>query len=73
MRNGPSINCYSEGSEDPAIEADCPDECHAGSYEDGGTMKYHCHCEASSAEECAEKYPGEQAAETDAAQCHVRL
>ena len=23
-------------------------------------MKYYCHCEASSAEDCAEKYPGEQ-------------
>ena len=61
MRNGPSYSCHAFDSEDPAVEADCPDECWGGSYEEGGTMKYYCHCDASSAEECAEKYPGEGA------------
>ena len=60
MRNGPSIECHTHNSEDPAVEADCPDECEGGSHDEHGTMKYHCNCEASSAEECAEKYPGEQ-------------
>ena len=61
MRNGPIINCHSPDLEDPAVEADCPDECWGESHEEGGTMKYYCYCEASSAEECAEKYPGEGA------------
>ena len=52
-------------SEDPAVEAECPEDCEGGSHLDevDGTMKYHCSCEVSSVEECAEKYPGEQAAE----------
>ena len=57
--------CYTHNSEDPAVEADCPDadECWEWSHLDemDGTMKYSCDCEVSSAEECAEKYPGEQA------------
>ena len=55
--------CYTDNSEDPAVEADCPDECGGGSHLDevDGTMKYSCECEVSSAEECAEKYPGEGA------------
>ena len=60
-------DCYTSNSDDPAVEADCPDECWGESYLDevDGTMKYHCDCggEVSSVEECAEKYPGEQAAE----------
>ena len=54
--------CYSY-SEDPAVEAECPDECEGTSHLDeaDGTTKYHCWCEVSSAEECAEKYPGEGA------------
>jgi len=57
--------CHTSNSDDPAVEADCPEECRGGSHLDevDGTMKYHCGCRASSAEECAEKYPGEQAAE----------
>ena len=35
----------------------------SGQDEVDGAMKYGCHCEVSSAEECADKYPGEQAAE----------
>ena len=54
--------CYSY-SEDPAVEAECPEDCEGGSHLDevDGTMKYHCECEVSSAEECTEKYPGEGA------------
>ena len=53
--------CYSY-SEDPAVEADCPGECESGSHLDevDGTLRYYCVCEVSAAEECAEKYPGEQ-------------
>ena len=65
MTNGPYYQCHTSNSNDPAVEADCPEECWGSSHLDevDGTMKYHCHCEASSAEECDEKYPGEQAAE----------
>ena len=57
--------CHSSNSEDPAVEADCPEDCESHSWLDevDGAMKYGCHCEVSSAEECADKYPGEQAAE----------
>ena len=62
--------CHSSNSDDPAVEADCPEGCLGSSHLDevDGTMKYHCGCERashppSSAEECAELYPGEQAAE----------
>ena len=54
--------CYSY-SEDPAVEDECPEKCWGESEldEDDGTMKYRCICgEPSSAEECAEMYPGEQ-------------
>ena len=62
MTNGPYYHCRTDNSEDPAVEADCPEGCSGGSWldEGDGTMKYHCECEASSAAECAEKYPGEQ-------------
>jgi len=62
MTNGPYYQCRSSNSDDPAVEADCPEECWGGSHLDevDGTMKYHCECEASSGEECAQKYPGEQ-------------
>ena len=66
MPDKPSeYECYTSNSDDPAVEADCPDECLFDSYLDevDGTVKYHCYCEVSSVEECAEKYPGEQAAE----------
>jgi len=61
----PHYQCHTSNSDDPAVEADCPEECWGESHLDevDGTMKYYCECEASSAEECAEKYPGEQAAE----------
>ena len=54
--------CYSY-SQDPVVEAECPEDCEGGSHLDevDGTMKYHCECEVSSAEECTEKYPGEGA------------
>ena len=64
MPDKPSeYECYTSNSDDPAVEADCHDECGGGSYLDevDGTMKYYCGCEASSAEECTEKYPGEGA------------
>ena len=64
MPDKPSeYECYTSNSDDPAVEADCHDECWGGSYLDevDGTMKYYCHCGVSSVEECAEKYPGEQA------------
>ena len=53
--------CHSSNSEDPAVEADCPEDCESHSWLDevDGAMKYGCHCEVSSAEECADKYPGE--------------
>ena len=59
VKTRPYYECSSD-SEEPAVEADCPEECERGSYEVDGTMKYYCGCRAWSAEECAEKYPGEQ-------------
>ena len=49
-------------SEDPAAEADCPEECWGWSELDkvDGSIKHYCVCEASSAEGCAEQYPGGQ-------------
>ena len=64
MPDKPSeYECYTSNSDDPAVEADCPDECWGESYLDevDGTMKYYCWCEVSSAKECTEKYPGEGA------------
>jgi hypothetical protein len=54
--------CHTSNSDDPAVETDCPEECKGWSHLDevDGTMKYYCWCEASSAEECADMYPGEQ-------------
>ena len=54
--------CYSV-SEEAGVEAECPEDCEGGSHLDevDGTLKYYCGCEVSSAEECAEKYPGEGA------------
>jgi hypothetical protein len=62
MTTGPYYLCITYDSDDPAVEANCPEGCGGGSWldEGDGTMKYYCHCEDSSAEECAEKYPGEQ-------------
>ena len=58
----PHYQCHTGNSDDPAVEADCPEDCESGSWLDevDGTMRYSCECEASSAEECADKYPGEQ-------------
>ena len=52
-------SCHSD-SEDPAVENDCAAGCHRGSYDSDGGKRYYCGCEASSANDCAAKNPGEE-------------